>query len=460
MASGLSRVTIVAPRSRVDLALPADVPVAEMLPVLLRYAGTDLGDDPAARQGWTLSRLDGLVLNSTNTPAELEVRDGDVLYLRPRGDEAPVLVYDDVVDAVATATREQPSRWTAIRTRRYGLAVAVLALLGGAVVTLLAGPPQLAGGVVGLAGAAVLIGIATILSRALGDAGAARALGLVALAYVVVGGLLVLAGDRTVGELAGPHLLVAMTAALLASALAGIGIGYAAVPVFLCTGTVAAAAALATAAAIALDVGPVPVAAVTLLVMLATLPAQPMMAYRFAGLPVPSLPAEREEMRQDTETVDGERVLARSRRADELLAAMVTALAVVVSVGAAVVATAGWRGLVLGATLGLLLTARARWYLGFRLRLPLLAGGAFALAAVLVTLFQTVGPVARLAGVLLIVVALAGIHLGFAMANGRKPNSPWWGRVVDILEIVLVLAVIPLAIWVSGLYTWIRGIRG
>jgi hypothetical protein len=92
--------------------------------------------------------------------------------------------------------------------------------------------------------------------------------------------------------------------------------------------------------------------------------------------------------------------------------------------------------------------------------LPLLAGGAFALAAVLVTLFQTVGPVARLAGVLLIVVALAGIHLGFAMANGRKPNSPWWGRTVDILEIVLVLAVIPLAIWVSGLYTWIRGIRG
>jgi hypothetical protein len=46
------------------------------------------------------------------------------------------------------------------------------------------------------------------------------------------------------------------------------------------------------------------------------------------------------------------------------------------------------------------------------------------------------------------------------MANGRKPNSPWWGRAVDILEIVLVLAVIPLAIWVSGLYTWIRGIRG
>jgi type VII secretion integral membrane protein EccD len=454
VASGLSRVTIVAPRSRVDLALPADVPMAEMLPVLLRYSGSDLGDDPAARQGWTLSRLDGLVLNSSNTPAELEVRDGDVLYLRPRGDEAPVLVYDDVIDAVATATREQPSRWTATRTRRYGLAVAVLALLGGAAVTLLAGPPQLAGGVVGLAAGAVLIGLATILSRALGDHGAARALGLVALAYAAVGGLLVLAGDRTVGELAAAHLLVAVTAALLASALAAVGIGYAATPVFLCTGAVAGAAVLAVAATQALDVGPVPAAAIALLVMLATLPAQPMMAYRMAGLPIPSLPSEREE------TVDGQGVLARSRRADDLLAAMVTALAVVVAVGAAIVSGAGWRGLLLGAALGLLLTARARWYLGFRLRLPLLAGGAFALTAVLVNLFRTVGPVVRLTGVLLVVVALAGIHLGFAMANGRRPNSPWWGRAVDIVEIVLVLAIIPLAIWVSGLYGWIRSIRG
>jgi type VII secretion integral membrane protein EccD len=187
---------------------------------------------------------------------------------------------------------------------------------------------------------------------------------------------------------------------------------------------------------------------------------QPMMAYRLAGLPVPSLPAEREEMRQDTETVDGERVLARSRRADDLLAGMVTALAVVVAVGAAVVATDGWRGLVLGAALGILLTSRARWYLGARLRLPLLAGGAVVLAAVLVTLFVSVGPVARLTAVLLAVLALAGIHFGFAMAGGKRPTSPWWGRALDVLEIVLILGIVPLAVWVSGLYAWIRGIRG
>jgi type VII secretion integral membrane protein EccD len=456
----MSRVTVVAPRSRVDLALPTDVPMAEMLPVLLRYAGTDLGDDPAARQGWTLSRLDGQALDGSHTPAQLEVRDGDVLYLRPRGDDAPVLVYDDVIDAVATATREQPGRWTTERTRRYGLAMAVLALLGGAAATLLAGPPQLIGGVTGLAGAGMLIGVATILSRAVGDRAAACAVGLVALVYAAVGGLLVLAGDRTVAELAGPHLLAAVTATLLASVLAGVGVGPAATPVFLCAGSVAGAAVLAAGTALAFDVGPVPAAVVTVLLALTTLPAQPMLAFRLAGLRVPSLPAEREDMRQDTETVDGEQVLARSRRADELLAGMVTALAVVVAAGAAVVTAADWRGPVLASALGLLLTARARWYLGVRLRLPLLVGGAVALTAVLVALYRSVGPVARFTGVLLVVLGLAGVHLGFAMSGGRRPRSPWWGRAVDILEVVIILAVVPLAIWVSGLYAWIRGIRG
>src|SRR5215813_4026629 len=119
MASGLSRVTIVAPRSRVDLALPSDVPLADLLPVLLNFAGLDAraaasdgrpraesgaSDDAGRRNGWSLSRLGGGELDSSFTPAQLEVRDGELLYLRPRGDEVPVTVFDDLVDALATGT--------------------------------------------------------------------------------------------------------------------------------------------------------------------------------------------------------------------------------------------------------------------------------------------------------------------------------------------------------------------
>ncbi|MGB8963317.1 MAG: EsaB/YukD family protein, partial [Pseudonocardiaceae bacterium] len=39
-----SRVTVVAPRTRIDLALPSDVAVANLLPMLLKMAGESSAD--------------------------------------------------------------------------------------------------------------------------------------------------------------------------------------------------------------------------------------------------------------------------------------------------------------------------------------------------------------------------------------------------------------------------------
>jgi type VII secretion integral membrane protein EccD len=149
MAAGLSRVTIVAPRSRVDLALPSDVPLADLLPVLLGFAGLDArsavarhdGDDAGRRHGWSLSRLGGGELDSSCTPAQLAVRDGELLYLRPRDEAAPLMVYDDLVDVLAVGTRGRPGQWTPQATRLAGRATASLVLLAGAPALLFAGPP-------------------------------------------------------------------------------------------------------------------------------------------------------------------------------------------------------------------------------------------------------------------------------------------------------------------------------
>src|SRR5437899_573429 len=84
VSGGLSRVTIVAPKARVDLALPTNVTIASLLPTLLRYAGGDLADDGAAQGGWALSRLGGQLLDNSRTPAQLDVRDGELLYFTPR----------------------------------------------------------------------------------------------------------------------------------------------------------------------------------------------------------------------------------------------------------------------------------------------------------------------------------------------------------------------------------------
>jgi type VII secretion integral membrane protein EccD len=186
-----------------------------------------------------------------------------------------------------------------------------------------------------------------------------------------------------------------------------------------------------------------------------------MLAYRMGGLPVPSVPTGPDDLRTDAETVDGSRVLDQAERADEFLAGLLGGVAAIAA-GAAVplVATGGHPGVLLRLTVGLLLMSRARWFLGTSQRLPLLGAGVLALGAVAFAVFASGGLVTRLAVVLVALVAVAMISIGYALGGAGRRRSPLWGRTLDILEIVLILAILPLAVWVTGLYSWIRSIRG
>ena len=60
MATGttvFSRVTVVAPNTRIDLALPADVAVADLLPMLLEMAREASTDGGSRHGGWCLSLI-------------------------------------------------------------------------------------------------------------------------------------------------------------------------------------------------------------------------------------------------------------------------------------------------------------------------------------------------------------------------------------------------------------------
>lgn len=459
MASGLSRVTIVAPRSRLDVALPSDVVLADLLPTVLDYAGTDLGDDPTARNGWTLSRLNGAVLDSAHTPAQLDVRDGELLYLRPRGDEIPNLVFDDLVDAVATGTRTRAGRWTPATTRLVGLTIAVVSLVIGAVAVLFAGPPQLPSGLLGMGLAVAMLVVAVVFARVLGDTRSATAFALVSCVYGAVGGLLILAGNRTPGQLTGADVLVAATVALVVTALAAVGVADNQ-PVFLCIGVCVMAVLITAAVALVFDIGSPAASALTVTVAFAALPALPMLAYRLAGLPIPTVPTEREHLRQDTENVDGATVLDLAQRADAFLAGMLSALAIIGASAAVLISPDGMRGTALCIAVGLLMMARARWFISRAQRVPLLAAGGIALAAGAAVTFVSVDHTLRLAVVFGATLAIAAIAIGFGLTGGRRRASPIWGRTLDGLEVLLILSLVPLAIWVSGLYHWIRAVRG
>ena len=467
MAAGLSRVTIVAPRSRVDLALPSDVPLADLLPVLLGFAGLDAraaaarqdGDDAGRRHGWSLSRLGGGELDSSCTPAQLAVRDGELLYLRPRGDEAPVTVFDDLVDALATGARARSGRWTPSISRTAGLTGGVLALLAGVAALPFAGSPSALGGAVALTLAVALLVVAVVFARALGDGRSATAFALVATAYAGVGGLLVIAGGRPLGELGFPQVAIAATLVLVAATVASVGVPGAA-PIFLCAGACAGAALVTTGISAGFGIGVPAAAAVTVLVSSATLPLLPMLAYRMVGLPVPTVPTEREHLRQDPGAVDGARVLGLARRADAFLAAMISALAIVNATAAILVVFGGLPGIVLCGVLGLLPLVRARWFQGRTQKLPLLISGGVALAAGAVAVFNLADGMTRLVGVFGATILVAAVSITFGLTRARRQSSPVWGRLVDVVEVLLILALAPLAVWASGLLDWVRAIRG
>jgi type VII secretion integral membrane protein EccD len=455
----LSRVTIVAPATRVDLALPANVPLASLLPTLLRYAGEDLPDEPAAQAGWVLTRLGGRVLDSGRTPAQLDVRDGEVLYFTPKENAPEELIFDDVVDAVATATQRRTGRWQPDATRRFSVTFATLALLGGAAGMFFSGASALTVGIVGMLAALALVVAATVLARAFGDGRASVLLGLTALAYASVGGLLLFAGDRSWHQLAAPHMLTGATALVAFAAIATVATGEA---TGLFVGASGAGLALVVGAAICLIFG-VPAAAagaVIAAVVFGLIPALPMFAYRLARLPIPSVPTGPADLKADAETVDGLQILARSDRAEEILTGLTGTVALVL-LGAevALAFSGGLPGLLLCTVLALLLMLRARPLSGRRQRLTVLIAGTGGLALATAAYLAAAAPVVRVAVIPGVLVLVAVIALVYGLAVTGRRISPVWGRLLDIAEILLIVAVVPLAAWVSGLYGWIRAIR-
>lgn len=459
-SAGFSRVTIVAPRTRVDLALPTDISFADMLPTLLRHAGDGLADDPTAREGWTLSRLGGPPLDTARTPGQLEIRDGEFLYLRPRGAEAPELAFDDVVDAVATATNDRSGRWRQSSTQSFGITLAVIALIAGAAAILFAGPPLLLAGVVAIGAAVALLLAGVVLSRGFGRSPVGMVFALVGMVYAAVGGLLIGGGDLPLLGLGAPHILIAAGVVLVYSVSSIVAVAHGS-PVFLSAAICAGALLLGTLVCFTTGTPAATGAAGIVAFAFAWLPALPMISYRLARLPIPSIPTGPDDLKTDTETVDGRRVLARSDRADEYLAALLGALAVLGVGGSLVLAiSGGLPGILLAAVLGLLMLARARWFISRRQRLPLLISGTATLGLTLVGLYLAASQIIQLVAVPAVLAIVAAVATAFGVSRSERRSSPVAGRALDIVEVLLILAVVPLAAWASGLYGWVRSFNG
>ena len=74
VGTGLARITVSTPQRRIDLALPEDLAVAELLPSLLRHAGEGAADDGERHGGWALRTSTGTLLLPARNVALLEPR--------------------------------------------------------------------------------------------------------------------------------------------------------------------------------------------------------------------------------------------------------------------------------------------------------------------------------------------------------------------------------------------------
>jgi type VII secretion integral membrane protein EccD len=454
----MCRLTICGPASRIELAVPAHVPLADLLPTFLEHLGPELAAAGFGHDGWVLQRLGEQPLDEDLGTAALGLYDGDVLHLRPRADHLPPVDFDDLVDGVATGTAERTDRWRPETTRRFVLSLVGVVLGLGVVVAPMGGTGTMAALVAGTASIALLLGAAAA-SRALGDRAAGILLAAGSIGFTVVAGLaLPLGADRPLtasGLVSASGLLAAGAWAATVATLARPAVGgvLAGLIATMFAGVLTGLGGLLVVVGVAGTAG---AAGIVLAVALVTGAMVPIIAARFAGLRIPPLPTSADEFQEGIDPEPSRVVLERTAQAHEHVGSLYLGLGVV-AVGCLMVlgTTPGISARVLAAVASLLLLLHGRDLLGIRARLAVFLPGVAGFAAVVVdlTLDQ---PAAVRPAVVSGLLVVAGLLLAVARVLPGRRVLPHWGRIADLSHTATAIAVVPLVLAVVGVYARAR----
>ncbi|MYZ37840.1 type VII secretion integral membrane protein EccD [Streptomyces sp. MnatMP-M17] len=486
-ATGFCRVTVVAPDSRIDVALPEDIPVADIHPEILRLTGqTQTAGTPT---GYHLVRRDGTVLDGARTLVAQQVLDGEVLSLRPFAESLPPAVFDDVSDAVASAVRRDRHLWSDELLRSAGLIGGVLLLVLMGFVLWFADPVRhdmhsLPGVIAGAAGV-LLTAFAGVRARVYADRATAVALGLGALPLLLIAGSGIIGPDAGQGPGRLQFLLGCVT--VLVASVVLVALTPSGDAPFVAATFLATAGTLATFVMILTEASATGTAAVCAPVAIGIVAFLPGLSARFARLPI-GYAAPRSatggeygddafadpHASSDAEPVDAERIAAQARRGHEMLLGLVGGCAAVVVGAAAVLGfsdTVWGQFLALAAGLAMLLRARLFRYTS-QVTCVLVAGIA---AIALLVLGLSLNPPADLVRELLTygdrgaldirtiwltasVAAGAALITAIGLIVPHKGLSPFWGRLLDLAEGAVLLSLVPLCLAVLDVFTAARAL--
>ncbi|MFD3945151.1 type VII secretion integral membrane protein EccD [Streptomyces sp. NPDC058579] len=453
--AGLCRLRFHGPHKVVELSVPADVPLADLLPTIIGYAGDDLDEEAAEAGGWVVQRLGEEPLDDERSAEALGLRDGEQVYLRLRRESLPPVHFDDVIDGVAAGLEARDDSWRPALTHHLTLGVALFALAGGLVLLVLSRDlGQLRAVTAAVTGGLLLLGAASA-ARAVGDAGAGTALGAAAVPYLALAGALLPAGS---GDLTAARLLAGSSAAAGGAVLALAAVACSA-PLFLGLLVTAVAGAITGAITLA-GLTAVETAALLAVLVVAFAAFLPGLAFRMSGLKLPALPRSADELQEEIEPYPAQDVLDRSAVADGYLTSFHVVTAVLCAGCLTPIAMgAGWPAVALAAALSLLLVLHAREVGSLWQRLALVLAGVYGLALLTARWAIALDSTGRLG----LMAGLTSVASVLAIVSWTVPGRrmlPYWGRAADLLHSALAMSLLPLALTEAGVFAWVRGLTG
>jgi type VII secretion integral membrane protein EccD len=453
-----ARLRFVLGKKATDVALPAEVPLADLLPAILPQFGAEWVEQGAEHEGWVVQRLGEPPLDEDRSLAELNLLDGETVYLRPRAQQLAAIDYDDLVDGVGEQVRDHPGAWSPARTRwmlRIGAGVVLLLGMLEVPGTGSGAIPAALAGIVSL----LLLAGSALVARGAADSQTATLLAGVGACYAALGGVLLV---KTLDPVATPMIQVTAAAA---GALLALTIGAAAVAdaALLFAGAVAFAVALVITGLIgSLTSATSPqAAAIGLVITLILGVFVPSLSFRLSGLTLPMLPTGAEDLTEDIEPVPHKLVVERGTATVGYSTALHVGFGAAQSVLLPMLVSSGhgW-SMVLSVVIAFLLYLRARHPGNVVQRWAILVPASVSLVANLVHFGAERSPVDKL---LVTFVPVLAIGLLLLLCSERLPGrrvAPYWGRAVEILESLTAVAIIPILLQVLNVYAMMRGLAG
>jgi len=241
-------------------------------------------------------------------------------------------------------------------------------------------------------------------------------------------------------------------------AVASIAMLGAGITPFVASATAAALGALTFLIAILVHRPGAGIAAGAAAVALGGISALPRLTIHLSRLPMPQVPSNAKDLREDPGLSDHAAIERRVGLAHEYLTGMIVGSGAVAAIGAVLAAAGGVLGIVLAAVVAAVLLLRARSYANGNQAIALLVSGIVTVGGLLAGLLVTTRqPSVLLAGVAgLLVLATAALFTGVVVPRLRL--SPVLRRAVDVVEAVLIASVLPLALGVLDLYRTVRAL--